>query len=205
MAAAAAWAIVSARIQVMGGWTTMLQPEWLPHYTAEEYRRWEGDWELIDGIPFAMTPSATFLHQRVGARIVMQLEQQLESCRDCTLVYETDWVVADDTVVRPDIAVFCAPVTEAYPRIPPRLVVEILSEATRHKDETVKRALYAANGVRHYLLVDPDTRQLRWLTLRGGALEPTTDSEAGPITLDLGPCTVRLHPAHIWPASDRLP
>ena len=26
-------------------------------YTYEDYKRWEGDWELIDGVPLAMAPS----------------------------------------------------------------------------------------------------------------------------------------------------
>jgi hypothetical protein len=29
----------------------------LPHYTYEEYWLWEGRWELIVGIPYAMIPA----------------------------------------------------------------------------------------------------------------------------------------------------
>lgn len=29
----------------------------LPHYTYEDYKQWEGRWELIYGIPFAMAPA----------------------------------------------------------------------------------------------------------------------------------------------------
>jgi len=25
-------------------------------YTYEDYKRWKGDWELIEGFPFAMAP-----------------------------------------------------------------------------------------------------------------------------------------------------
>ena len=28
-----------------------------PHYTIEDYRRWEGEWELIDGVAISMTPT----------------------------------------------------------------------------------------------------------------------------------------------------
>ncbi|TCK06622.1 hypothetical protein [Phorcysia thermohydrogeniphila] len=28
----------------------------LPHYTYEDYKHWEGKWELIEGIPYAMCP-----------------------------------------------------------------------------------------------------------------------------------------------------
>jgi len=27
----------------------------LPHYTYSDYENWEGQWELIDGIPYAMS------------------------------------------------------------------------------------------------------------------------------------------------------
>ena len=27
-----------------------------PHYTYEDFCQWEGQWELIQGIPYAMTP-----------------------------------------------------------------------------------------------------------------------------------------------------
>ena len=26
----------------------------LPRYTVEDYEKWKGDWELIDGIPYAL-------------------------------------------------------------------------------------------------------------------------------------------------------
>ncbi|HSV11108.1 MAG TPA: hypothetical protein VLI68_10085 [Hanamia sp.] len=29
----------------------------LPHYTYEDYCHWEGRWEVIDGIPYAMIPA----------------------------------------------------------------------------------------------------------------------------------------------------
>jgi hypothetical protein len=31
----------------------------LPYYTYEDYVQWEGKWELIDGIPYAMSPAHT--------------------------------------------------------------------------------------------------------------------------------------------------
>jgi hypothetical protein len=32
----------------------------LPHYTYVEYEQWEGQWELIEGIPYAMSPLPSF-------------------------------------------------------------------------------------------------------------------------------------------------
>ncbi|WP_457626586.1 hypothetical protein [Persephonella sp.] len=31
--------------------------KYLPNYTVEDYKQWEGDWELIEGIAYAMVPS----------------------------------------------------------------------------------------------------------------------------------------------------
>ena len=37
---------------------------YLPRYTVKDYLKWEGDWELVEGIPFALA-SPSFRHQRV--------------------------------------------------------------------------------------------------------------------------------------------
>jgi hypothetical protein len=29
----------------------------LPHYTYADYVQWEGKWEVIDGVPHAMSPA----------------------------------------------------------------------------------------------------------------------------------------------------
>jgi hypothetical protein len=35
----------------------------LLHYNYDDFKQWEGDWELIRGIPYAMMPAATWQHQ----------------------------------------------------------------------------------------------------------------------------------------------
>ncbi len=35
----------------------------LPYYTYEDYLRWEGQWEVIEGIPYAMSPMPRPEHQ----------------------------------------------------------------------------------------------------------------------------------------------
>ena len=51
----------------------------LPHYTYDDYCQWEGRWELIGGIPFAMSPLPVPVHQRIGGRLFMLFEQALLS------------------------------------------------------------------------------------------------------------------------------
>ena len=33
-----------------------------PHYTYDDYKNWQGDWELIRGVPYAMAPSPLKTH-----------------------------------------------------------------------------------------------------------------------------------------------
>ncbi len=54
------------------------------HYHISDYELWEGDWELIEGIPVAMTPAPVLAHRRLVMLILMELEQALADCAQCT-------------------------------------------------------------------------------------------------------------------------
>lgn len=104
----------------------------------------------------AMTPSPFGRHQWIAGQIVRQFSNSLDAnCDDCFVLIETDWIVSEDTVVRPDIAIVCGPFPERHIVEPPRLIVEVLSPSTEEKDRTAKLELYAAQSVEFYLLVDP--------------------------------------------------
>jgi len=135
---------------------------YLPHYTVADYRTWEGDWELWQGIPVAMTPSPFGTHQRVAKNLVFEIERQIRAKDDCTAVvlYEIDWIIAEDTVVRPDVLVLCGESPQGHIEHPPTLVAEILSPSTAARDREAKRQLYEDNGVDTYLLIDPDAQTL---------------------------------------------
>ena len=84
---------------------------YIPRYTVEEYLLWEGDWELIDGIPYAMSPSPVRRHQQILVLLASQmsgsLQKQKKECGDCQVVVELDWQLDNTTVLRPDIAIIC--------------------------------------------------------------------------------------------------
>ena len=131
-------------------------PNYLPHYTFADYASWQGDWELWHGVPVAMTPSPFGRHQWLAGQIMRQFLNSLDAeCGDCFVLMETDWIVADDTVVRPDVVIVCGAFPERHIVEPPRLIVEVLSPSTEEKDRTAKRELYASQSVEFYLLVDP--------------------------------------------------
>ncbi|WP_262915581.1 Uma2 family endonuclease [Niabella ginsengisoli] len=50
----------------------------LPHYTYEDWVLWEGKWELIDGIPYAMSPSPMPRHQRIAAELRYEFTSALK-------------------------------------------------------------------------------------------------------------------------------
>ncbi len=140
-----------------------------PHYSVEDYLGWEGDWELWDGIPVAMSPAPNFFHQSVAGALYFQLSTQLRenaSCPGrCQAIYECDWHVDSSTVVRPDIFITCEPPEGSWLTKRPEFIAEILSPSTREKDLVAKRELYAVNGVPHYLVLDPENRSALLLAL----------------------------------------
>ena len=147
--------------------------DYLPHYTLEDYDRWEGDWELIDGVPFAMAPRPGFAHQRTGKRLLFLLEEALAGCAQCELFYEIEWRIAPQTVFQPDLAVICRPPQNArYLDFPPALILEILSPSTEAKDRGIKWEYYRQYGVANYLLADPKSGHLEAFHLEQGRYRP---------------------------------
>ncbi len=84
-----------------------LQPDDLPHYSYDDYILWEGRWEIISGLPYAMSPAPSIKHQQISSRIAQILEEQLSNCEQCFALLPVDWKITDDTVVQPDNMVIC--------------------------------------------------------------------------------------------------
>ncbi len=171
---------------------TTVRREELPHYGWEDYRRWQGDWELIGGIPYAMTPSPAKRHQVLALAIGSQLLDRLEDCPDCEVLLDTDWKVASDTVVRPDVAVVCDDDNPARITRTPEIVFEIVSPATAVRDEHLKLRLYEAEGVSWYVLVYPDDRRARIFRWSEGRLRKVADNAGEPFAFDGVRCPVTL-------------
>lgn len=71
----------------------MAQPDIsnLPHYTWDDYQIWEGAWELIDGIPYAITPALSILHPAISQKIAALFDRTLADCRSCQSLLPVDW------------------------------------------------------------------------------------------------------------------
>ena len=133
-----------------------LKEEYLPNYTYEDYRYWEGEWELIDGIAYAMSPAPSVKHQEINLNIGTLVKQALKGCKNCKALPEVDWKVDHDTVVQPDTLVVCnLKERGAYLSQTPEIIFEVLSPSTKKKDRNLKYHLYASEGVKYYIMLDP--------------------------------------------------
>ncbi|MCY2975082.1 MAG: Uma2 family endonuclease [Planctomycetota bacterium] len=135
--------------------------KYAPRYTCSDYQKWEGRWELWEGVAVSMSPSPFGLHSAITSRLIHVLVTAIDasSCQ-ASVLNEIDWIVADDTIVRPDIVVVCGGFPERHVESAPAIVVEVLSETTRSRDLTYKRELYRSQRVANYLIVDPDNESI---------------------------------------------
>ena len=131
--------------------------EFLPKYSCRDYLNWEGDWELVEGVPVAMAPAPMRIHQNIASELFFCLKSELdEECLECEVLYETDWKISDDTILRPDIVFVCDDDNKKYLTKAPKIIVEIISPSTAKKDETLKFNIYEEEKVNYYILVYPD-------------------------------------------------
>jgi len=134
----------------------MIQAQHLPTYTYEDYARWEGNWELIQGIPYAMSPAPNRKHQSINGTLLFLFYQAIEDCKKCKVYMPIDWKISERIVVQPDISVICGEWNnENYLDFPPELVVEILSPSTAVKDLNLKYEIYEQQAVKYYVIIDP--------------------------------------------------
>lgn len=136
-------------------------------YTYSDYLKWptEERWELIDGVPYLMSPAPSVGHQSILMEISRQLATYLlnKNCRVFPAPFDVKLPVADEkdediqTVVQPDVVVICdkSKLDQRAYRGAPALVVEILSPSTTKKDLGEKYDLYERSGVKEYWVVFP--------------------------------------------------
>jgi len=173
--------------------------DYLPHYTVEDYRRWEGDWELIEGIPYAMAPSPFWKHQRVSGLLFKQIEEQLEDCpQKCFVCQDIDWIIDEETVVRPDLIVICREVEEEeHIKSTPDVVFEIVSKSTALKDENLKFHLYEREKVKYYALIYPSLKKMRVFKLENNRYEKVFDDESGSFLFEVT-CSFSIDIGKVW-------
>lgn len=128
----------------------------LPRYSVEDWVQWEGKWELIEGIPYAMSPMPGKKHQRLNGRLYRIFSELLEDCPDCEAYLPVNFKADNYNVLHPDLLIVCGEEADGnYITTIPHLVVEILSRSTKKKDEITKPKVYSVLQIKYYIIVDP--------------------------------------------------
>ena len=175
----------------------MLKVTHIPRYTYDDYKLWKDDWELIDGYPYSMSPSAVGSHQFVSSMLLNQMMNKIQEAKcfnKCFAYTELDWIINDDTIVRPDISIVCGGRIENFIEQPPILIVEILSESSAYRDRIVKKELYESNKVKYYLIADPGTKTVESFELIDGKYKLKKNNG---FSLN-EPCEIHLDYSIIW-------
>ncbi len=162
-------------------------------YTVEDWKAWEGRWELINGVAYDMTPAPSYEHQLVSGALFAAIWNALGDAKrkgggECDVLAAPLDVFLASGVYQPDLVVVCDP-DKKNPRGiegAPDLIVEILSPSTSSKDTVVKRWAYAATGVPEYLIVDPLEKFATHLHLEGGHYRDSAPIAWGTVVALLG-------------------
>jgi len=132
------------------------------YYTYEDYKEWEGDWELINGIAYAMAPSPVKNHQYLLSLINFLFQKELWQCHKCKILVEMDYKVDEETILKPDLSILCKEdKEEKFISISPDLIVEIISPKTARRDEKIKFEIYEKENVKYYILIYPNEKKAK--------------------------------------------
>jgi Uma2 family endonuclease len=161
--------------------------------------RQPGRWELVDGVPTAMSPERV-IHGDTKYRLARALDDAIAKTKaPCRFVLDSAAVRIDQrTLYQPDALVYCGePVPGDALEIPnPVLVFEVLSPGNAITDLRDKlRGYFRIASVMHYVIVDPD-KQIVIHHARG-----TGDVVATRIVSE---GSLRLHPPGLEIAVDEL-
>src|SRR5438876_482189 len=133
--------------------------KYLPNYTFKDYEMWEGRWELIDGIPYSMKPSSSYIHQVICGNISIELNHYIQNHKNCISLFNLDWRINDgknNTVLCPDNFFICKEIKTDFLMEPPDIIFEILSTSTMDRDRFLKYRIYEQQGVKYYVIVNPE-------------------------------------------------
>ena len=173
----------------------------LPYYTYKDYCNWEGRWELIGGIPFAMSPAPTPRHQLLILNIAFELKTAIKKskCESCKVYDFIDTKIEEDTILQPDCSVVCKPINKKFLDFPAALVVEILSPATALKDRHTKFSLYENFGIKYYMIVDEEKEEVEIYCLKNSKyiLQKNPGSTPFIFLLD-NDCKIEMLIKNIW-------
>ena len=126
-------------------------------------------YEIVEGELY-MVPAPTTTHQRISRKLEEMLSRFVEE-RKLGEVFDApiDVVFSETDIVQPDIIFISNEnkniIKEENIKGAPDLIIEILSPSSAQRDKTIKKKLYAKNGVKEYWLVETQKRTIEALVL----------------------------------------
>lgn len=163
-------------------------------YTYGDYLKWpdEERWEIIDGVPYDMSPAPSTKHQTISMELGARLWSFFrdKGCQVFAAPFDVRLPQGDEkdedieNVVQPDLSVVCDParLDERGCKGAPNLVVEIISPSTAKKELNDKFNLYERSGVPEYWVVFPKFNVIVVYSLDDeGKYQKTGDYAAGQI------------------------
>ncbi len=145
------------------------------NFTYEDLRHTPDDgkrYEVLEG-DLIVSPSPKVKHQRIAYKLSLFLGAAEAAGTGMALPAPMDVVLSERDVVEPDLLFIAKDrlgiMTADNVRGAPDLVVEVISEGSRHRDVITKRHIYERHGVRFYWLVDPEEETVRVFELKDGA------------------------------------
>jgi len=146
-------------------------------------------YEIIDG-ELLVNASPVPRHQRIVGNLYYAVRAYVETHGGEVFVSPLDVLFDRHNVVEPDILVIKVDRTSIVgPKNiqgAPNLVIEVLSDGSRRKDEVQKRKLYDRFGVDEYWIVDPELELVKIYRRTAAAFERVAE-EGGTITTPLLP------------------
>jgi Uma2 family endonuclease len=140
--------------------------------------------EIIDG-EYYVSPSPSFNHQLIVARLITWLTNHVDKHGLGWAVGSPCDVLGEHTIVQPDVLFISkarATIISGVVKGAPDLVIEVLS-SNRDYDEHVKYKIYEGAGILEYWIIDPESQSAKVFRRSGNkfAPVPVTDVITSPL------------------------
>lgn len=132
---------------------------------------------MVNGYPYAIAPSPYRNHQWFTSKFILKASNEtdkINSTCECQVYSELDWVIDEDSVVRPDCMIVCGNFSEDFLTFPPALIVEISSPSTKLRDRNTKYNLYEMKCVKYYVISNTEAKTVDVFELVLGKYTPKT-------------------------------
>lgn len=136
-------------------------------YSYADYLQWpdEERWEIINGVPYDISPAPSRKHQEISGELFFQIRSFFKdrSCRVFAAPFDVRLPQGDEkdeditNVVQPDLSIICDldKLDERGCKGTPTVVIEIISPSSAKKELNEKFNLYERSAIPEYWVVFP--------------------------------------------------